>query len=160
MTPTWRSLMADVDDVDRLVGEDVVEARVRVPDAEAIGARGAPLRRAAEDAAHLHADSPQLLDVDGPDEARTDDGRADVGDPPHAPTCSLRRERLDSLAGSKAGTTGTGAANAGSCLTTARTSFAAHPNFPLSSAQVPGEGPGTRSRYQYQVELRCHRAPD
>ncbi len=43
----------------------------------------AALRRAAEDAAHLDADPAQGLDVDRADEARPDDGGADVGDPAH-----------------------------------------------------------------------------
>ena len=103
----------DVDHLDRRVVEHGLERGVGAVDAERPGAFLAAFRRAAEDAAHLHADPPQLLDVDGPDEARTDDGRADVGDPPHAPTCSLRRERLDSLAGSKAGTARNGSGERG-----------------------------------------------
>ena len=53
-------------------------------DAEGLGPDPAALRRAAEDAANLDPDPAQRLDVDGADEARADDGRADVGDPPHA----------------------------------------------------------------------------
>ena len=34
-------------------------------------------------AAHLDADAPKILNVDGPDEARADDGGAEVGDPCH-----------------------------------------------------------------------------
>ena len=128
----------DVDDLDRRVVEQGLERGVGAVDAERPGALLAAFRRAAEDAADLHADPAQLLDVDGADEARADDGRADVGDPPHAPTCSLRRERLDSLAGSKAGTTGMGAANAGPCSATARTSSRHILTFPCQVHKSPG----------------------
>ena len=128
----------DVDHLDRRVVENGLERGIGAVDAQRPGAFLAPFRRAAQDSAHLHADPPQLFDVDSPDEARPDDGRADVGDPPHTPTCSLRRERLDNRAGSISGDDPNGRRNAGPCSATARTSFAAHPNFPLSSAQVPG----------------------
>ena len=52
-------------------------------DAQRSGSRRAALRGAAEDAADLDADAAQRLDVDRADEARPDDGGADVGDPGH-----------------------------------------------------------------------------
>ena len=136
----------DVNHLDRRVVEHGLERGIGAVDAQRPGAFLAPFRRAAQDPAHLHADPPQLFDVDRPDEARPDDGRADVGDPPHTPTCSLRRERLDNLAGSISGDDPNGRRNAGPCSATARTSFAAHPNFPLSSAQVPGRCRGAGHR--------------
>ncbi len=73
----------DVDDLDRRILEDGVERRVGVTDAEGLGTLCAALRRAAEHAADLDADAPQLLDVDRADEAGADDGGANVGDPAH-----------------------------------------------------------------------------
>ncbi len=73
----------DVDDVDGRIGQEVVEGGVGARDTEGVGPGGAALRRAAEDAADLDADPPQRFHVDRADEARPDDGRADVGDPPH-----------------------------------------------------------------------------
>ena len=72
-----------MDDVDGRIVEEVVEGGVGARDAEARRPRGSTLRRAAEHAADLDADAPKRLDVDGPDEARADDGGADVGDPCH-----------------------------------------------------------------------------
>ena len=46
----------------------------------AVGPCRATLRGAAEDATHLDPDPAQRLDMDGADEARADDGGADVGD--------------------------------------------------------------------------------
>jgi hypothetical protein len=73
----------DVNDVDRRVGEDVVQGPVGVTDTQRVGPRRAALRRAAEDAAHVNTDPAELLDVDGPDEAGPDDGGTDVGEPAH-----------------------------------------------------------------------------
>ena len=73
----------DVDDLDRRVLQEGLERRVGARHAQGVGAGRAALGRAAEHAAHLDADAAQLLDVDGPDEARADDRGADVGDPPH-----------------------------------------------------------------------------
>jgi hypothetical protein len=69
-----------MDDLDAVVGEELVEVRVGLRDAERLGARGAALRAAAQDAVDLDADPAQGLDVDGPDEARADDGGSDGGE--------------------------------------------------------------------------------
>ena len=74
----------DVDDLDARVVEQVVERVVGARDAEDRGPCRATFRGAAEDAVDPDADAPERLDVDGADEPRADDGRADVGDPPHA----------------------------------------------------------------------------
>jgi hypothetical protein len=71
-----------VDDLDERVPR-VRQRVVGAGDAEGGGARGATLGRAAQNAANLHTDAPERLDVDGADETRADDGRADVGDPSH-----------------------------------------------------------------------------
>src|SRR5436305_8914600 len=74
-----------VDHVDVLVGEDVVERRVRVPDAQRLRPGGAALGTAAEDAAYVDTDPAERLDVDGPDEPGADDGGTDVGERAHPP---------------------------------------------------------------------------
>ena len=84
----------DVDDVDGRVREHLVQRLVGVRDAERLGPGRATLRRAAEDAAHLDADPAQLLDVDGPDEPRADDGRADLGNPPRAQLTHLQLSEM------------------------------------------------------------------
>ena len=73
-----------MDDLDRRVREQVVEGVVGAGHSERGGALRATRRGAAQDTTDIHADAPERLHVDGPDEARADDGRADVGDPPHA----------------------------------------------------------------------------
>ena len=72
-----------VDDVDRGIVEQRLEGRICVRHAERRRPRLAALRRAAEDAAHLDADTPQGFDMNRADEARPDDGGADVGDVAH-----------------------------------------------------------------------------
>jgi len=74
----------DVDDLHGGICENVVQGVVGARDAKRLGAQRAAFRGAAKDPADLHADSAQGFHVDRADEARTDDGRADVGDPPHA----------------------------------------------------------------------------
>jgi hypothetical protein len=73
-----------VDRVDGRVIEQLVERGIGLGDTECLGARRSALRGAAQHAAHADADPPQRLHVDRADEACADDGRADVGDPPHA----------------------------------------------------------------------------
>ena len=80
----------DVDDLDRGIVQQLVERRVGARDAERVGPEAPSLGRAAEHAANLDTDPAQRLDVHRPDEARADDGRADVGDPPHALLTHLR----------------------------------------------------------------------
>ncbi len=80
-----------MDDVYGRVVEERVERRVGAGDAERIGAGRSTLGRAAKHASDLHADPAQLLDVNGPDEPRADDGSADLGDPPHAVAHLLAR---------------------------------------------------------------------
>ena len=81
---TWR-WFGEVTWTTSIVGvvEDGVEAGVGMADAERRCPRCAALRRAAEHAADLDADAPELLDVDGADEPGPDDGGADVGDSAH-----------------------------------------------------------------------------
>ncbi len=67
----------DVDDAHGTVSEDLLERGVGVADAERIGPGRAALARASEDAADVDPDPAELLDVDGPDESRADDGGAD-----------------------------------------------------------------------------------
>ena len=74
----------DVHDVDGGVRQDVVERSVGVADAQPCRTCRAPLRRAAEDAAHVDADPAELLDVDGPDEPGPDDRGTDVGERAHS----------------------------------------------------------------------------
>ena len=74
----------DVDDVDVGIGEEVVERGIGAGDAQGGRPGRTALWRAAEHAANLDADPAQGFDVDGADEARADDGGADVGDRPHA----------------------------------------------------------------------------
>jgi hypothetical protein len=71
----------DVDDVDRVVREDLVQAGIAVANVQGVGSGGGAFRRAAEDAAHVDPDAAELLDVDGPDEAGADDRGADVREP-------------------------------------------------------------------------------
>src|SRR4051794_3250865 len=78
-----------MDDLDARVAKEVAQAVVGAGNAEGRCPRGTAVRRAAEDAVDLDTDAPKRLDVDGPDETSTDDGRADVGDPPHALTHPL-----------------------------------------------------------------------
>ena len=59
-----------MDDADGLVVEQRLEGRIGLGDAEGGGPLGAALGAAAEDPAHVDADAPQRLDMDGPDEAR------------------------------------------------------------------------------------------
>ena len=73
-----------MDDVDGRVCEDRFEGWIGARDAERLRLGLAMFRRDFEDAAHLDADPPQLLYVDGADETRADNGRADVGEPPRA----------------------------------------------------------------------------
>ena len=73
----------DVDHVDAVVGKEVVQAHVGAGDAQGVGADRTTLRGTSEDAADLHTDAPQRLDVDGPDEARADDRGSDISDPGH-----------------------------------------------------------------------------
>jgi hypothetical protein len=73
-----------MDHVDRRIIQELVEGRVGARHAEGIRADPAAFGAAAQDAADLDSDPSQLLDVDGADEPRADDGRADLGDTPHA----------------------------------------------------------------------------
>jgi hypothetical protein len=73
-----------VDDIHGRIVEELVQGRIAPSDAQCLGPDPAPLRRTAENAAHLDADPAERLDVNRTDEARTDDGRADLGDPLHA----------------------------------------------------------------------------
>ena len=61
-----------------VVGEQLVEVVVGPWHAEAGGSFGAALVAGTKQAAHLHADAAQPLDVDGADKATADDGRADI----------------------------------------------------------------------------------
>ena len=84
----------DVDDLDALVGEQLVEARVGLRQAELArpAARRAPAttsRRPCD----ADADAAQRLDVDGADEPAADDGGADVADASHAGQHLGRPER-------------------------------------------------------------------
>ena len=72
----------DVHDLHALVGQERLERRVGLPDAEGGRALGATLRAAAEDAANVDPDATERLDMDRPDEAGADDGGADGGGHP------------------------------------------------------------------------------
>ena len=69
----------DVDDVDRVVRAQLVEALVRVGHADRLGALLAARSGGAQQPDDVDADPAQGLDVHGADEAAADDGRADVG---------------------------------------------------------------------------------
>ena len=73
----------DVDDVDGLVGQEGLQRGIGASHAERLGPLASTVGAAAEDAPDAHADPAQRLDVDGADEARPDDGRADLRDPAH-----------------------------------------------------------------------------
>ena len=69
----------DVHDLDARVGEQLVEAARRpsaIPSARARAAPRSGVR--SEDAADLHAEAAEGLDMDGADEAGADDGRSDL----------------------------------------------------------------------------------
>ena len=70
-----------MDDVDRRVGEELVEVGIRARDVERLGPRRTAIRAAAEHAAHGHADPAQGFHVDRADEARADDRGADICEP-------------------------------------------------------------------------------
>src|SRR5262245_37198824 len=83
----------DVDDLDAVVGQEVVKGRVGMSDAEGVGPCRATFRGTAQHAAHVHADPPQSLHVDGPDEPGPDDGGTDIGDGHPAPRSDRRWRR-------------------------------------------------------------------
>ena len=136
----------DVDDVDRLVAEEVVEGGVCARDAEAGRTSGAALGRAAEHAADLDADAAERLDVDGPDEARADDRGADVGDPCHEVAHPLALLGcLDGLDGCPTAGPSSGQAPVGSW-----SDFLRHASyFVMSSAKVVAR---TGTEYDREVE--------
>src|SRR6185295_13424094 len=90
----------DVDRLDRRVGEQVIERRVAARDVEGGRALRAALRARSEHARDPHADAPQRLGVDGPDEAAPDDGGADLTSSGQTPVLHSApgRNRVESLA--------------------------------------------------------------
>jgi hypothetical protein len=72
-----------VDDLDAIVRQQLVKARVAAWKAELLGARRCALGGGTENAVDLDAEAAQRLDVDGADEAAADHGRADLARTPH-----------------------------------------------------------------------------
>ena len=72
-----------MNDVHRSIREEVLQRSVRTRDAESPSTSRATFRRTAQDAANLHADPAKRFHMHGADEARADDGRADLRDSSH-----------------------------------------------------------------------------
>jgi hypothetical protein len=80
-----------VDDVDRVVCEEIRQGRVGQSNTEGIRPLATATGRRAEDAAHVDADPAQGLDMNRADEAGPDDRGADVREAGHGRGSLLQR---------------------------------------------------------------------
>ena len=69
--------------LDGVIREKLIQRSVGTRDTQSLCASRATFWRAAQDAANLHADPAQSLNVHRADEPRTDDSCAGVSGPPH-----------------------------------------------------------------------------